>query len=70
VGGTDGALTAAIFRSSAPGVPSGPPLLTILDELPRVDRNYTQPLRLPIAEKYKVRGRRTSGKTRGHAIAF
>jgi len=35
-------------------VHSGPPLLTIIDELPRVDRNYTQPLRLPIAEKYKV----------------
>ena len=29
-------------------------LLNTLDELPKIDRNTAQPLRIPVAEKYKV----------------
>ena len=33
---------------------SGLSLLGTLDDLPKIDRNTAQPLRLPVAEKYKV----------------
>lgn len=33
---------------------SGPPLLTLLDEIP-LDRKYTGPFMMPVADKMKVR---------------
>ena len=67
-GDTGARLTHVATRpeSARPGPPfsagttfSGGPLLSILDELPKMDRNSMQPLRLPVAEKYKVWMHRT-----------